>query len=1171
VKILNLKLIAYGSFTDTRLNFDDDGIGFHLVYGPNEAGKSTALNALRHLLFGIPERTSAGFLHPRPRLRIGGKLMKSDGAQIEFVRRKGRSKTLRDADDRTPLDDAALLPFLGGLDPNTFEQMFAIGHAELVRGGEEIVAGAGHVGESLFTAGAGLVQLQRIRRALDAICGGLFKPGGSKPVINRVLAELKRVQQNENEALLPAGAWKEHDRALTAAREKIARVGQQLMALKTEKSRLDRIARALPLMARLREIDEAAAGLRNIPDLDEDFSQKWRQAAGEMEIARTDLSRITAAIGDLKKQLNKNQPPDNVIAHAAQIEHLQRDQGGYRKALAARPGLDARRRALIRQTAEKLTETTLDEGTKNAGGPALPPSVIADVQDLYAAHERLVSRQEAAETRRRKCEARQRILETDARQLPDLADLTALSARVKAIQAAGPLEERYREQIHELDTRQATLDTAVKRFPFLSGYPDKIDTARCPVPETVDHFDRILTATTTRIDRRLDERQAATEELLRIQTDLEAIRRDWNVPSAADLAAARAVRRQGWDLIRAALDNRPPPENHTAFTEKFDGHPDLTTAFEKSMHQADHIADRLRREAEQVSRRSVFEARRQAIEQKIVDIDADLAATRAEQTEIEDRWRKIWEPVEIIPRSPLEMRRWLADLTAIREKIDALRAEKIKAAGLAEEIAALRAQLAQDLKDAGQVPDPSASLAVLVTIAAETIDARDALQARADKIMADRDAGRREMAEIDTELAGLSKTRARWEAQWTAGLQAIGVAPSVRPAAAMRIVDNIRDAKRLADETEVLKKQIDSTDREIESFQNRLRPLIEDLDPCLLEAAPPEATEKLHARLISAREQLALRKNFEARLAALTAEQKDAARQTTAAQTRLADLCRQACCQNPDEIEGVITRARRRRRLLAERDTLESRVRELGAGATVAAFTAEAGTVTADRISPELDRITAEITALESERSVLDQTIGTERTELEKMDGSARAGGYAEQKQQLLADLDTAVETYARHKIAMGILTRTIEQYREKHQGPLIRRSGELFARMSAGSFTGIRAEYDAKGQPVLVGIRANGGRIVPVAGMSDGTADQLYLALRLASLEQYLTRHEPLPFIVDDILLRFDDNRAAATLKVIAGLARKTQVIFFTHHAHLVDLARDAISPKIMKQYELT
>jgi len=88
-----------------------------------------------------------------------------------------------------------------------------------------------------------------------------------------------------------------------------------------------------------------------------------------------------------------------------------------------------------------------------------------------------------------------------------------------------------------------------------------------------------------------------------------------------------------------------------------------------------------------------------------------------------------------------------------------------------------------------------------------------------------------------------------------------------------------------------------------------------------------------------------------------------------------------------------------------------------------------------------------------------------------------------------------------------------------------------------------------------LVGVRPT-GKIVPLAGMSDGTLDQLYLALRIASLEHYFAAHEPVPFIVDDVLLNFDDERAAAALTALNAVSGKTQIIFFTHHRRLVELA---------------
>ena len=81
--------------------------------------------------------------------------------------------------------------------------------------------------------------------------------------------------------------------------------------------------------------------------------------------------------------------------------------------------------------------------------------------------------------------------------------------------------------------------------------------------------------------------------------------------------------------------------------------------------------------------------------------------------------------------------------------------------------------------------------------------------------------------------------------------------------------------------------------------------------------------------------------------------------------------------------------------------------------------------------------------------------------------------------------------------------------------------------------------------------------RAPKVEGMSDGTSDQLYLALRFAALEMRLQESAPMPFIADDLLINCDDDRTASSLVALEHLASKTQVLYFTHHKHLIDLAR--------------
>ncbi|MDA3869969.1 MAG: chromosome segregation protein SMC, partial [Gammaproteobacteria bacterium] len=158
--------------------------------------------------------------------------------------------------------------------------------------------------------------------------------------------------------------------------------------------------------------------------------------------------------------------------------------------------------------------------------------------------------------------------------------------------------------------------------------------------------------------------------------------------------------------------------------------------------------------------------------------------------------------------------------------------------------------------------------------------------------------------------------------------------------------------------------------------------------------------------------------------------------------------------------------------------------------------------------------------------------------------------------QSRLASVNADAENYVRVKLASLILRDQIERYRAENQGPLVERASECFAMLTRNSFAGLKTDFNEKDEPVLVGIRPSGDR-VHVNGMSSGTRDQLYLALRLASLEKYMESSEPMPFIVDDILVDFDDDRSEAALIALSQLAEKTQVILFTHHSRVVEQAK--------------
>jgi uncharacterized protein YhaN len=122
---------------------------------------------------------------------------------------------------------------------------------------------------------------------------------------------------------------------------------------------------------------------------------------------------------------------------------------------------------------------------------------------------------------------------------------------------------------------------------------------------------------------------------------------------------------------------------------------------------------------------------------------------------------------------------------------------------------------------------------------------------------------------------------------------------------------------------------------------------------------------------------------------------------------------------------------------------------------------------------------------------------------------------------------------------------------------------------LTLGRYSGLRLAFDDRDQQVLRCQRQDGA-LVGVEALSDGTRDQLYLSLRLAALEQRARHEELLPIVLDDILIHFDDERARAALGVLEGFASRHQILFFTHHARLLELADSALGGEKVVRLEL-
>ncbi|RYE72951.1 MAG: hypothetical protein EOO81_02010, partial [Oxalobacteraceae bacterium] len=165
MRLKKLELIKYGKFTGEVIELPRAECDFHLIVGPNEAGKSTLRRAVSELLYGMELRSDMDFLHPLPELRLGG-VIESDKGTLAFHRCRGR-KSLRRSDDEV-LAESALVEHLGTTQQGLFDRMFCLDLNALLKGGQSILDASDDMGQLLFQSAAGISSLGTVRDALAA-------------------------------------------------------------------------------------------------------------------------------------------------------------------------------------------------------------------------------------------------------------------------------------------------------------------------------------------------------------------------------------------------------------------------------------------------------------------------------------------------------------------------------------------------------------------------------------------------------------------------------------------------------------------------------------------------------------------------------------------------------------------------------------------------------------------------------------------------------------------------------------------------------------------------------------------------------------------------------------------------------------------------------------------
>jgi uncharacterized protein YhaN len=1147
MRFRRLDLIRFGSFSDRILELARSGNDLHLIVGANEAGKSTTRAAITDLLFGIDGRSPYGFLHDYRDLCIGA-VLENCGDSLAVRRRKRLKDALTDAEG-IPLPESRLTTLLGGTDRTSFERMFSLDHQALVSGGQNILSARDELGRMLFESASGIGGLATFRTELEQEAATLWTPRRNQSAtFHRAAGKLKAAQDQLREAAVRVPEWNQLRKAADAASTSLNEVTRECEELELERARLERLRRAAPLLAyRAQKLAERAE-LGATQLLPVDAHEVLARAESAVSRLQTSIASHQSALERCAARL-ASEVDEPLLDRDDAIERLAADSHRFSK----HPEDIAKRKASVDVLLDEVGTLARSLGLAGADlttlRDSLPPELLRTTLGTLSSRREVISNE-----LRNKSEQQQRytreISELEKTLIvapPADVPVVVIDALAKA-QALGDIATRQRQQIEKHAEAMRRYENELQGLSPWTGLPDELAALVVPDKHRLAELNNELTRlrASQNADRlQLEELRA---DVRMKEAEVVARSREAGAILLEELAEARRARDQTWARIRTSFVTGQVDGTET--DRRF-----RAEVLDLSIEKSDLTADRCEQGASGRARLEQATATRDDVAQRL-QIVADRA-NAAEQVlrRIERDWSDTLSPLGLESLDHAAILEW------IRRRNGALTAHQ-DATGIEGELQGLKNEeniatraLRTALLTSGRASTELDGLALpaLVTLARRM--ERDAAQSLGKREETEKrlEQQRRELPGVELALSEAAKERDVWNQHWIAALDAARLPVQTDPETIDQALGWFRDLEsKIASIDEIRTRRIARMQADLAEFGDAALGLAQAVAPDLAARPPAEIAGTLRKRLEQARSAEARRLEALTEQETTSVELVECESEQSQIFASLAPLKDAAGVSTIDELRSAIDRSERARGLDIEIAKATERAIDQGEGRGLSELETEDA-------EDDRETRTAHVVALQRQIAVA-QTRAQEcavvaaraRSEFESIAGQADAAAADNDREAALAEMHTAVERYAKVRVATQLLSWAVERYRREKQGPLLKRASELFGVLTLGGFARLEADEE-DGKPRLAGIRSSGDS-VGVEGMSAGTRDQLYFALRVAALELQIERGTALPVVVDDVLINFDDNRAAAGMRVLAELSCKTQVLLFTHHRSVVE-----------------
>jgi uncharacterized protein YhaN len=1141
-----LDLIKYGKFSERLIEFPAAKQDFHLIVGPNEAGKSTLRSAIVDLLFGIPTRSVHGFLHPLNDLRLGAYISDASG-NLEFHRAKAPRQTLRSPLDAV-LSDTALAAFLGTADRSFFDQMFGLDHTRLVSGGNSILSAENDVGQILFQSAAGVASLGKIRDELVSEADKLWAPRRSNDRAYYIAADqLEKASTTLKEATVRTKVWVEANSKVESLQEALSSERERHQQLQSQRSSLERIRRLAPFLTALRDSENNLAELGEIIELPIEAVTTLATAEKELAIAHQRLELHKGEVNKITEDLAKIEVDEAVFEIAADISNLDNLRLQYR--------------AYDRDIANRKIEVTslwqdVCRACTQLGWPS--DSEIAIVQRLPTT---LIQR-ELSRLIRDRGGMIQILRAAEQAEKNKLSEINGLSTQRDELQI-GKVKPVLRAALANAKSFgdaevaiQKLQSTLTKAKSALAGLLCELGQWSMPLPELM-----ALQPPQEKVNRLIQERQALnaerkaellslknqTTEVSRIELQIVQFKELHQPTTPEAVIEARYERDALWHAIKMG---------EISLEQECQG-------LEASIVFADKVADRRLDDVEEATELQSLNQLLERAKQSLTMIEVQCSQLEGDIQLFDDQWTQDTVSLSLVGMPLENIGAWILKREKVLNAAAAYQDAQDDIDLLCRSISESRLNLAVALQEVELLVVETDNLSVLCVQAENYIQAMDSAKIRHETLSAHLLTAQSNECAIKEATENAKAEEIRWTEAWATILAKAGLSPdsdSGMVEGALELIDQI--AEKLEKMRQIQTERIDTMNTDLKEFFIEAIRLTQIVAPELKVQSAVQIAQTLANRLAHARESFSESTRLNEALRVANSQLFEAKELSQTATASLKPLMERAGVVSTALLNEAIVRSDEQRRLNTEIITAKYALLNGGDGLTRMQIEAEIDSANLVQLTAELTHINDELSDTVNRQTTFAADNANALRVLSEIGGSDTATQAEARRQEAIAQMSDVAERYVKVFTAGRLLRWSIDRYREDKQGPLLNRASTIFSTLTSGSFSKLIVDFD-KEPMVLEGLSSD-GKPVGISGMSDGTRDQLYLALRLAALEMHLEQAMPLPFIADDLFINYDDARSKAGFEALKELSEQTQVIFLSHHDHLIPTVQEVFGNQV-------